>query len=227
MGLRPGGMNVILTGRGHCAARHPRVGLLCTRLLPLPILHVVHGQRAPGRRSALRPPELRAPNTHFLCASASIRYFLIATKLRLREWQTSGGSAGSQCLLLCPAVTRTFPGPVPHRGLAHTCRVRFLGAARPPARPPSALRWGGPEMSPGKQQHVLLPHGYGHIVGHRPVDPVHTETAQNKQLLERGDVSVIPQGEGELLQRIQVIPLGKQKTSLRPCSEMTQATPVT
>ena len=57
----------------------------------------------------------------------------------------------------------------------------------------------------------LLSHCYSHVVGHGPIYPIHTETAQNKQLLEKGDVVIITQGEWKLLKWIQVIPLGKAK----------------
>lgn len=56
--------------------------------------------------------------------------------------------------------------------------------------------------------HLLLPHCFSHVVSHRPVHPIHTETAQNKQLLERGDV-VVTQRERELLEGVEVAPLGE------------------
>lgn len=80
-------------------------------------------------------------------------------------------------------------------GLADPCRLSPVG--------------NGPteRAKPTQTPHLLLSHGHSHIVGHGPIDPVHTETTQNKQLLESGDVVVITQGEWELLQRIQVVPL--------------------
>lgn len=85
--------------------------------------------------------------------------------------------------------------------------------------PATPRRWGARQGRPHRKgraaptPHSLLSHRHGHVVGHRPVDAVHTEAAQDQQLLEGGDVAVVAQGEGELLERVQVVPLGRTKRS--------------
>lgn len=62
-----------------------------------------------------------------------------------------------------------------------------------------------------------LAHCHCHIVHHRPVHPVHPETAQQEKLLEVCDIALIAHWQWDLLQSICVVPLArKESTQMNP-----------